>query len=208
MNLTEMRHRVRRDLKDEDSQNYRWSNEELDRHIDHALRDFSKALPWESKAQIATTADSREISVASLTNRLNIYAVEYPIDKFPPRYQRFSLYQDTITLLGNEVPDGSNCRIYYGKLHELDETSSSIPPQHEDIVAIGAEAYALLEWAAFSINRLSVGGKQTPRDFRIRGEELLFQFKRELARLKSHVRSRQLYLPAKIPSSKTTAWGP
>jgi len=208
MNLSELRIRVRRDLKDEDSQNYRWSNDELDRHIDHALREFSRALPREMKADIATTDGSREIDISSLTDRVLVLAVEYPLDKFPPYYQRFSLYQDTLTLLGSEVPDGSNARIFYGKLHTLDASTSTIPSQHEDIVAIGAEAYALIEWAAYSINRVSLGGEETPQQFRVRGEELLRHFKRELARLKSRLRSRQLYRPALTPASKTSDWGP
>ena len=54
MNLTEMRTIVRRDLKDEDSQNYRWSDDELDRHIDHAVREFSNACPQEQQSDIAT----------------------------------------------------------------------------------------------------------------------------------------------------------
>jgi len=33
MNLSDMRTIVRRDLKDEDAGNYRWTNDELDRHI-------------------------------------------------------------------------------------------------------------------------------------------------------------------------------
>lgn len=208
MNLTEMRTRVRRDLKDEDAQNYRWSDDELDRHIAHALREFSNALPWEWKAEIATTAGSRDIDISGLSDRVCVFAVEYPTGKFPPSYQRFSLYQDTITLLGDEVPNGSNCRIYYGKLHTLDAQSSSIPSQHEDTVAIGAEGYALVEWAAYSINRVSLGGKETPQDFRVSGEGLLSQFKRELTRLRSRLRARKLYLPSTIPTSKATDWGP
>jgi len=208
MNLSEMRTRVRRDLKDEDSQNYRWSNDELDRHIDHALRDFSWALPREQKADIATTAGSREIDINSLTDRVLVLAVEYPIGQFPPLYQRFALYQDTLTLLGSQVPDGSDARIFYGKLHTLDASTSTIPSQHEDTVAIGAEGYALVEWAAFSINRVSVGGKETPQQFRQGGEELLRHFKRELTRLKSRIRTGQLYRPAITPASKTTDWGP
>ena len=208
MDLPEMRTRVRRDLKDEDAQNYRWSDDELDRHIDHALRDFSKALPREQKSDIATTAGSREIDISSLTNRVIVFAVEYSIGRWPPLYQRFALYQDILTLLGGEVPDGSNARIFYGKLHILDASSSSVPSQHEDIVAIGAEGYALVEWAAFSLNRVSVGGEETSQQFRERGEELLRHFRRELARLKSCLRARQLYRPATTPVSKTTDWGP
>ena len=208
MDLSEMRTIVRRDLKDEDSQNYRWSNDELDRHIDHALREFSNACPQEQQSDIATTDGSREIDIGSLANRVLVFAVEYPIGNFPPTYQRFSLYQDTLTLLGDEVPDGSNVRIFYGKIHTLDLTTSTIPPKHENIVAIGAEAYALLEWAAYAINRVSVGGEQTPRDFRTWGEELLEQFKAELKRAKKRIRSASLYKPATPPVSKTTDWGP
>ncbi len=41
MNLTDMRTLVRRDLHDEDATSYRWTNDELDRHIARALKDFS-----------------------------------------------------------------------------------------------------------------------------------------------------------------------
>ena len=44
MDLSTMRTMVRRDLKDEDTP-YRWSNDELDRHIAHAVKDFSEAPP-------------------------------------------------------------------------------------------------------------------------------------------------------------------
>ena len=36
MNLTDMKTIVRRDLHDEDDTNYRWTDDELDRHIAHA----------------------------------------------------------------------------------------------------------------------------------------------------------------------------
>ena len=117
MNLTDMRAIVRRELHDEDAENYRWSNDELDRHIAHAAKDFSQAIPDEKKATKATTSGSREIDVSDLTGRILIEAVEYPVDNFPQRYQRFSLWADILTILGTEVPDGSNAYIYYGQLH-------------------------------------------------------------------------------------------
>ena len=199
MNLVEMRNRIRQDLKDTDPANYRWTDTELDRHIEHALRDFSQACPREMKAILATTPGSREIDISSLSDRVAIFAVEYPVGKFPPCYQRFSLYQDIITLLGEETPDGSDCCIYYGKLHTLDDTTSTISPQHEDIVAIGAEAYALLEYAAYAINRISIGGEEVAQQFQGRGEELLNRFEKELKKLKSRLRPRRLYLPTTPP---------
>ena len=61
MNLSEMRAIVRRDLHDEDDGNYCWTNNELDRHIAHAVKGFSEAIPLEQEATKATTSGSREI---------------------------------------------------------------------------------------------------------------------------------------------------
>jgi hypothetical protein len=210
MNLNDMRTIVRRDLHDEDSQNYRWTNDELDRHIAHAVKAFSEAIPYEQKATKATTSGSREVDISTITNRIMVQAVEYPVDKFPKKYQRFSLWGDTLTLLGDEVPDGSNAYIYYGKLHTLDVSSSTIPVMHEDLIAAGAGGYAAAEWAVYAINRVNVGGTPTPQEFLTWGREKLNYFKQELKRLgrRNRVRIRSLYRPYYLPVSKSTDYGP
>jgi len=210
MNLADMRTIVRRDLHDEDAANYRWTDDELDRHIAHAVKDFSEAIPSQQKATKATTSDSREIDISSLSDRIMIEAVEYPVDKFPKRYQRFGLWGDTLTLLGDEVPDGSNAYIYYGKLHTLDATTSTIPSEHEDLIATGACGYAAVEWAIYAINRVNVGGTPTPKEFLAWGREKLSYFKAELKRLgrRNRVRLRSLYKPYYPPVSKSTDYGP
>jgi len=210
MNLTEMRTIVRRDLKDEDAGNYRWTNDELDRHIAHAVKDFSGAIPREQKAAKATTSGSREIDISTVTDRIMVEAVEYPADKFPKRYQRFSLWADTLTLLGSEVPDGSNAYIYYGKLHTLDASTSTIPTKFEDLIAIGAGGYAAFEWAVYAVNRVNIGGDVTPGEFLAWGKEKLDYFKTELKRLgrRNRVRMRSLYKSYYSPVSKSTDYGP
>ncbi len=210
MNLVDMRTIVRRDLKDEDAANYRWTNNELDRHIAHAVKDFSEAVPYEQKATKATTSGSRDIDISTITSRVMVEAVEYPVNKFPKIYQRFSLWADTLTLLGDEVPDGSNAYIYYGKLHTLDASSSTIPTMYEDLVAAGACGYAAIEWAVYAINRVNVGGTPTPNEFLTWGKEKLNYFKQELKRLgrRNQVRIRSLYKPYYPPVSKSTDYGP
>jgi len=210
MILSEMRTLVRRDLHDEDAANYRWSNDEIDRHIAHALSDFSEAIPVQQKATIATVADSREIDISAVTDRIRVDAVEYPINHFPHRYQRYSLWSDIVTILGDEIPDGSNCYIYYSKLHTLDASTSTIPARHEDLVTIGACGYAAIEWAAYSVNRVNVGGKFTPADFIAWGKERLYQFKAELKRLSQNnkVTMHSLYRPYYSSFSRTTDFGP
>ena len=210
MTLSDMRTIVRRDLHDEDSENYRWTNDELDRHIAHTVKDFSEYLPYEQKATKATTPGSREVDISTITGRVMVEAVEYPVDKFPKRYQPFALWGDTLTILGDEVPDGSNTYIYYGKLHTLDAESSTIPAQHEDLVAAGACGYAAVEWAAYAINRVNVGGGITPREFLSWGDERLKYFRQEMRRLgrRNRVRVRSLYKPYYPIVSKSTDYGP
>ena len=210
MNLTDMRAIVRRDLHDEDDANYRWSNDELDRHIAHAVKELSEAIPYEQKATKATTSGSREIDISTLTDRIMVQAAEYPVDEFPKRYQRFTLWGDTVTLLGDEVPDGSNAYIYYGKLHTLDASTSTIPANLEDLVATGAEGYAAVEWAVYAVNRVNVGGTMTPGEFLAWGNERLKFFREELKRLgrRNRVRIRQLYKSYYQPVSKSTDYGP
>ena len=210
MNLAEMRAMVRRDLKDEDAANYRWSDDELDRHIAHTVKEFSEAIPLEQKATKATTAGSRELDISTITKRIMVQAIEYPVDRFPKIYQLFSLWADTITLLGDEVPDGGDAYIYYGKLHTLDATSSTIPSHLEDLIATGACGYAAVEWAAFAINRVNVGGTITADEFLNWGREKLSYFRNELRRLgrRNRARLNQLYKPAYPAVSKTTDYGP
>ncbi len=193
MDLSMMRTIVRRDLKDEDSGNYRWTNDELDRHIAHAVKELSEAVPVPARAVLPTTLGSRQIDVSSLTDRVMIEAVEYPVGRFPPYYQQFALWGDILSLFGDEVPDGSNCYIYYGKLHTFDAQSSTISTKLEDLVATGAEGYAAVEWAVYAVNRVNVGGAITPGELLTWGNDKLKFFRQELKRLgrRNRVRTRQ-----------------
>jgi hypothetical protein len=139
-----------------------------------------------------------------------VEAVEYPVGEFPKSYQRFALWGDKLTLLGDEVPDGANACIYYGKVHTLDASSSTIPTKHEDLLATGAGGYAAIEWAVYAINRVSVGGNPTPSEFLTWGNERLNYFRQELKRLgrRNRVRISSLYKPYYPVVSKSTDYGP
>jgi len=210
MNLPQLCSRVRRDLKDEDFSNYRWTDEELNRHIDRAVREFSLAVPREVQA-VLTTAQSRELSVSTLSDRVAVEVVEYPRGQYPPSYVPFSLWGDTLTLLIDKVPaSGEEVVVYYGRLHTLDNTTSTIPPHLEEVVAMGAEGFACLEWANFAINRVNTGGAGTWREYLTFGQEKLGAFMEALARhgKKGALRARRLYRPAEPRPSQATDWGP
>ncbi|MDP2661527.1 MAG: hypothetical protein Q8R28_12440, partial [Dehalococcoidia bacterium] len=198
------------DLKDTDASAYRWTDAVLDRHIAHALKELSQAIPREQKATIATTSGSRAVSVATLADLVLLWAVEYPVDKFPPSYQRFALFDQVITLLGDDVPTGANCYVFWGKLHTLDASTSTVPAMFEDVLAMGASAYALLEYAAYTLNRVNVGGGKTEWDYRREGERRLKLFHDALKRnsYKNRIRTSRMYPPYEPKRSQSTDWGP
>jgi hypothetical protein len=195
MNLSEMVALVRQDLHDEDANNYQWSDDELTRHVNRAVKELSERMPLPAKATLPTTSGSRQLDISSLTNRVMIQAVEYPVDESPARYQRFSVWGDTLTIVSGDEPNGANCYIYYGVVHTLDASGSTIPAEYEDIVATGACGYAAIEWAAFAINRVNVGGTMTPKEYRVWGDERLRIFKDRLKRLgrRQRIRTQQLF---------------
>lgn len=209
MNLSEMRTIVRRDLHDEDVNNYRWTNDEIDRHIAHAVKDYSEAVPHEQKITKVTTAGSRDIDISTLNDLVVIEAVEYPVDKFPRSYQRFSFWSNVITVLSDEVPDGSNAYIYYGGLHILDVSISTITAWHEDLIAVGACGYAALEWAVYAVNRVNLGSSPVAGEFLKWGKEKLGLFQQESKRLgrKNRIRIGSLYLPYTPPVNQNTDYG-
>ena len=210
MDLDEMRNLVRRDLHDEDPENGRWTDEELGRAIARALKDLSEHLPLETSAVIATTAGSRELDIAGLAERVMVAAVESPAGVFPRRFQPFSLWGDTLTLLGEDVPDGSDAVVYYGTLHTLDTGGSTLPAVHEDLVALGAAGYAAVGQSLDAVNRVNAGGVSVPADLQKWGRQRLDRFRVELRRLgrRNRVRAARLYVPDAPAHSQTTDAGP
>ncbi len=211
MNLSEMRDRLRKDLHDEDPQNQRWTDAELDRHIQRAVREFGLSVPLEAKATLSTTADSRDLSIAGLTDLVAIEAAEYPVGNYPPAYVPFSVWLSTLTMLIDSSPGAvEDVDVYYTKLHTLDATTSTLPARFEDVVATGAAAYAALEWASFATNRVNVGGQDVWRDYLTWGQQRLAEFQRALARhgRRNTVRVRRLYRPATTPVTQSTVEGP
>ena len=194
MNLPEMITLVRRDLKDETTP-YQWSDDELTRHINHAVKELSERVPLPAKATLPTVSGSREVDISSLTDRIMVQAVEYPVDESPAEYQRFSIWGNTLTIISGDEPDGSNCHVYYGILHTLDANGSTIPSKYDDLVVTGACGYAAISQAALSINKVNIGGTMTTTEYRAWGNERLIIFNDGLKRLgrKHRVRTQQLF---------------
>jgi hypothetical protein len=210
MNLTEMITLVRQDLHDTDAGNYRWTDTELTRHINRAVAELSESLPLPSKAILPTTTGERDLDISGLDDRIMVAAVEYPVGATPPAYQQFTIWGETLTILSDNLPDGSNSVIYYGAKHTLNSQGSTLPAKYEDITAGGACGYAAIELAVYAINKVNVGGTVTSGELLEWGNQKLKHFRQELKRLgrRNRVNVNALYGPDFSSISASTDPGP
>jgi len=182
MILSDMRTLVRRDLKDEDNSNYRWQDNEIDRAIARAIAELSRYVPRDMKTTIATTNGSRDVALTTLTDRVSVDRVEFPVGETPRSFQRFTVYSETITLIGDAQGNGANCYIYWGKVHTLDGSTSTIPSYLEDVLALGAAAYAVLAQTQYRTDTAGFGGERADTDYQSWGTVMLKEFKAQLKR--------------------------
>jgi hypothetical protein len=182
MDLSTMRTLVRRDLKDEDNSSYRWQDNEIDRAIQRAVAELSRYVPREMKSVVATATGSRDIDIAALTDRVSVDRVEFPVGETPGRFQRFVLFADTVTLTGDTEGDGGSCYIYWGRVHTLDNGTSTIPSHLEDVLALGAAAYAVLAQGQYRTDVAGIGGERADTDYQDWGNARLKEFKVQVRR--------------------------
>ncbi|MCH7718885.1 MAG: hypothetical protein IIB21_05385 [Chloroflexi bacterium] len=209
--LATIRATVRTDLHDEDPNDERWTDAELDRHIRRALLEYSLRSPLEAKSTLQTVAGSRDLDVSALASRVRIVAAEFPTGEYPPGYISFSLWGDTLTLHVTAAPaTAQDVNIYWHQAHSING-SSTFPVAHDDIIATGGAAYAALEWASFSSNRLNVGGDDVWGRYMEFANVRLAAFKERLRQLPevNRAKTARLYTPVDTRfTSETTDPGP
>lgn len=191
MNLTEMRARVREDLQDEDEANYRWTNDQVDGAIERVVTEFSVVCPIQQQDDIATTESSRDIDISSLSGLIRVESVEFPIGQKPSYYQKFRIWQDTIQM--DDEGDGSDARVRWYKEHTLDAGSSTIPPQFEEIIVLGATGYLATSASVYTVDKATIAGKWATINFLKWGEQRLDRYEKKLKALKSRVITRVFY---------------
>ena len=193
--LADIRTRVREDLRDSEAE--RWPDDQIDRHIAHALSDLSLAAPRELSGDVATTNGSRDVSLGALEGLIEVEAVEYPAGQFPAAFVSFSTWGGTLSIQGQALPDGSDAKVYYLATHTLDDEGSTIPEHLLDVLATGASAYAALELASFTADRLNLDPKASEKHLAwARARLTAFQQLLHTYGRKNRVRERRLYVPA------------
>jgi hypothetical protein len=193
MNLTEMRARVRQDLEDTDSQNYRWTDDEVDGAIDRVVMEYSLHAPIEQQDDIATTNGDTELDISSLSGLLKIESVEFPIGKSPKYLQRFEYWAGKICM--EDDGDGTDARVRWLKRHTLTAQSTTIPAEHEEIIVLGATSYLAMSAAAYTVDRATIAGHYATINYKAWSKERLDRYDRKLKQIArgNRVIQRQLY---------------
>ena len=195
--LSDIRARTRTDLHD-DGAEQRWTDDALDRHIAHALAEMSLAMPRELSTTITTTPGSRELSVTTLAGLVDVRRVEYPTGDFPPCLVRFTQWGDNLLLDLPCPPDGGDATVDYTASHTLDDSGSTLPGRFEDLLVMGASAYAALEQSIATIDGLNTGGPAVPDQFAASARARLTAFGQLLRQYgrANRVTARRLVTPA------------
>jgi len=193
MNLTEMRARVREDLQDTDSQNYRWTDDEVDGAIDRVVLEYSLHAPIEQQDDIATTDGDTELDISSLSGLLGVKSVEFPIGQTPKYYQRTEYWAGHLYM--QDEGDGNDARIGWLKRHTLTAESTTIPAEHEEIIVLGATGYLAMSASAYTVDRASIAGRYATINFKAWGKERLDRYDKKLKAVSrsSKVIPHQLY---------------
>jgi hypothetical protein len=193
MNLTEMRARVREDLQDTDSQNYRWSDDEVDGAIDRAVMEYSMHVPIEQQDDIATTDGDTELDISSLIGLLKIESVEFPIGYKPKYFQRIEYWSGQLYM--EDEGNGNDAWVRWLKKHTLTAESTTIPSEHEEIIVLGATGYLAMSASAYTVDRASIAGRHAAINYKAWGKERLSRYDKKLKAISrnSQVISKGLY---------------
>jgi len=193
MNLTEMRARIREDLQDTDSENYRWTDDEVDGAIDRVVLEYSLHAPIEQQDDIATTDGDTELDISSLSGLLGVKSAEFPIGQTPKYLQRIEYWAGHLYM--EDEGDGNDARIGWLKRHTLTAESTTIPAEHEEIIVLGATGYLAMSASAYTVDRASIAGRYATINFKAWGKERLDRYDKKLKAVSrsSKVIPHQLY---------------
>jgi hypothetical protein len=193
MNLVEMRARVREDLQDTDSQNYRWTDDEVDGAIDRVVMEYSLHAPIEQQDDIATTDGDTELDISTLTDLVKIESVEFPIGYKPKYFQHIEYWAGHLYM--QDEGNGNDAQVRWLKKHTLAAGSTTIPTEHDEIIVLGATGYLALSASAYTVDRASIAGRHATINYKAWGIERLKRYDQRLQQIAraNKVISRQFY---------------
>jgi hypothetical protein len=135
-----------------------WSADEIEDAVRMAFYEVAgQVYRWESTT-LDDVADQREYALTAITGLGQVTGVWWPYDADDPGYPPlmapfYMLDDDTLYLNTADTPDGTEAlRVFYKAAHTLSgldgSTATTLDPAQEQLVILGAAAYACLGMAA------------------------------------------------------------
>lgn len=185
MSLNTFRDNLRDDLKDLDSGDYAWSDDELDRHLLRAAKEYEASWPLLAKVDQDGDGMTRRFDLSTQAGLLRCLRVEYETDQNPPQYLAF--FQDGnnhVLILGETVPEtGKDVRFWIATSYTLTSTTTNIPAEHQSGILGGAWGFAVQAFARYAERRVNVRD-DVPKGLRKAAGAALQEFREWLSRLR------------------------
>ncbi|MBA7478995.1 hypothetical protein ES707_14426 [subsurface metagenome] len=158
--LPAIRSTVRQFLRDEFLEGVAqdFQDDEIDLHVGEVVAEVSERSPYVVKETLTTTDGSRELTISSIEDLLEIEKLEYPTGSDPRDYRNLiEIDAETIEIDTTLTPSADeDVYLYCRKLHQLTEESSTLTPQLERVLIDGTVAKVALSW----INQVRVQVKE------------------------------------------------
>ena len=167
-NLAALIDLVEAELKD--TSNTNWSVAELTNHVRRALRAYNRVDPVRTAGALASVAGQREYDLSSLSNLMEVLDVWYPYDDSDPAYlpnrprwcliRRGYLYLDVADAPSGDADE--KIRVFYTIPHTVEDldsaTETTLDGQGEELVVMGASAFAAQQYGQSLIGTVTVSG--------------------------------------------------
>jgi hypothetical protein len=134
---------------------FTYNQDDVDEAIRWALHRLNEVAPHQTVTSIELSAAGREVDISSIASYIDVIRVWWPYDSsdpaYPPRWCDFQLWPgDIVYLEENDEPAiGDDVRIWYTTPHTLNgldsATTTTISPQDETLIVIGASGFAAQE---------------------------------------------------------------
>jgi len=165
---------VLQDEMDSDAGGEVFQDDELDLHIENAVRKLAEYSPVESKEELTATGTD-ELDLSTITGLRRVLKVEYPTGNTPRSFVQFSIFGDSL-ILTEEAGDGESVYVYCTTDHSLTEVATTLSDRETDLVITGACGLVAMSKSMKYLNRVNVGGANMYSAMHSWGERMYNEF--------------------------------
>ena len=160
-----------------------WGTATIAAQLELDIRLISDYQPQLAKATVAFSGTARELSLASISDLLDVDMVEFPIDQHPRRYVNFSRRGGSV-ILDSYLPSVSSsdtAYIWYAAPHTVSGTATNTLDRIQEEILIELTASHLLQNIALDRREsVNIGGGDIDTKYRADG---LLREQRVMSRL-------------------------